>query len=155
MHHAVPTLVDAYQNETGDLPKGTEGLVAHDLERYRLVWLMADYVQTMGAEHVRARVEGFDTPPIVPGTLQDFRPDMLCEFGRGEVKRRWLLEGVTRTALRDPLLTSRWTLFSNLAAQQDIQLQFVVPRWTRSGDIAPSLHRQLEALCVGGRVWHV
>ena len=133
---------------------GTMAFIQEDEERQRLVWMMADYAQVVGAEGVQARAGGFRPPPVISGTVEDHRPDMVCRFS-GDTPRVWIVEAVTRQALEDPHLPARWALFQSLGAQVNAELHFVVPRWTRDGDIGPRFRRRLLESGVRGHVWRV
>jgi hypothetical protein len=48
--------------------------VLRDGARRRVLWLMAEYFQTLGYSDVKARLPGHTAPTVLSGTLEDHRP---------------------------------------------------------------------------------
>src|SRR5678815_1939115 len=61
----------------GGLPDGCDA-VLRDGARQRVLWLMAEFFQTLGYSDVKARLPGHTAPTLLNGTLEDHRPDLTC-----------------------------------------------------------------------------
>jgi hypothetical protein len=129
--------------------------VVEDVERRRLLWLMAEYFRTMGYTDIKARLPGFLPPPVLSGTLEDHRPDFTCRQSDSS-RTPILLEVVTWRNVEEPSSDNRWSLLSSAAKLYNAELHFVVPKWTSSGALDEVLKRKLTRLeLTPNRVWTV
>jgi hypothetical protein len=129
--------------------------VLRDGARRRVLWLMAEYFQTLGYSDVKARLPGHTAPTVLNGTLEDHRPDLTCrqrDSGRTPV----LLEVVLPDTVDEPGSENRWSLLASAARLYSAELHFVIPRWTQRGSIDRRLRRRLGemGLCPN-RIWQV
>ena len=127
--------------------------VVDDDERRRLLWLMAEYFRTIGFTDIKARLPGFIPPPVLSGTLEDYRPDFTCRQTDNS-QTPIILEVVTKNLVVDPVSESRWSLLSSAAKLYNAELHFAVPRWHSGGPIEPMLRRRVARMDLTiNRVW--
>jgi hypothetical protein len=126
-----------------------------DGSRRRVLWLMAEYFQTIGYSDVKARLPGHTAPTVLSGTLEDHRPDLTCrqhDSGRTPV----LLEVVLPDTVDEPASENRWSLLASAARLYAAELHFVIPRWTQRGSIDQRLRRRLGEMGLRpNRIWQV
>lgn len=130
--------------------------IVDEPDRYHLLRLMAEFAQLMGCTEIKARLAGFPMPAMLPGTLEDHRPDLTC---RQPDRRRTplILETVTEANLRSQGSKSRWTLLASAASLQGAELHFAVPCWLMGGLLGEVKLRNLLARWMIGptRIWAV
>ncbi|HME90406.1 MAG TPA: hypothetical protein VKE49_03220 [Myxococcaceae bacterium] len=135
-------------------PLGCEPVV-EDVERRRLLWLMAEFFRTLGYTDLCARLPGHTPPPVLSGTVEDHRPDLTCRQSNAS-HTPLLLEVVTANGVEDARAENRWCLMASAARLFSAELHFVVPKWAAQGAIDALLRRRLECLnLVPHRVWAV
>jgi len=129
--------------------------VVDDEERRRLLWLMAEYFRTVGCTDIKARLPGFMPPPVLSGTIEDYRPDFTCRQS-DSARTPIILEIVTPRMVEAPATENRWSLLSSAAKLYNAELHFVVPKWSTRGAIDPILKRRLARMeLTANRVWTV
>jgi hypothetical protein len=126
-----------------------------DGARRRVLWLMAEYFQTIGYSDVKARLPGHTAPTVLSGTLEDHRPDLTCrQHDRGHTPV--LLEVVLPDTVDEPASENRWSLLASAARLYAAELHFVIPRWTQRGSIDQRLRRRLGEMGLRpNRIWQV
>jgi hypothetical protein len=126
-----------------------------DGARRRVLWLMAEYFQTIGYSDVKARLPGHTAPTVLSGTLEDHRPDLTCrQHDRGRTPV--LLEVVLPDTVDEPASENRWSLLASAARLYAAELHFVIPRWTQRGSIDQRLRRRLGEMGLRpNRIWQV
>ena len=136
------------------LPDGRDP-VLRDGRRRQVLWLMAEYFRTLGYSDVKARIPGHTSPTMLNGTLEDHRPDLTCrqtDSGRTPV----LLDVVLPETVDDPGSENRWSLLASAARLYSAELHFVVPRWTRRGNVERRLRLRLGEMGLrANRIWQV
>lgn len=140
--------------ETEVANPGCEAVVEQE-DRRQLLWLMAEYFQTLGFTELKARLPGYVPPVVLSGTLEDHRPDLTCRQSNTS-RTPTLLEVVPTNQIEDPSQEHRWTLLASAAKLYGAELHFVVPRWGIFGAGDQQLKRRLERLEINhNRIWVV
>ena len=138
----------------GGLVDGRESVLG-DGQRRRFLWLMVEYFRTLGYSDVKARLPGHSTPNVLNGTIEDHRPDLTCRQG-DRARTPVLLEVVLPDTVDDPGSENRWSLLASAARLYAAELHFVVPRWTRLGNIERRLRGRLRDMGLHpNRIWQV
>src|SRR6266496_3883856 len=110
-------------------------LVVDDRQRRGMLRLMVEYFEVVGATEIAARLPGYTPPEIMPGTLENHRPDLICrQSDKGHTMI--ILEVVTEILVKDPKSKNRWSLLSSASKLYQAELHFVVPALIdgRAGD---------------------
>ena len=138
----------------GGLVDGREPVLG-DGQRRRFLWLMVEYFRTLGYSDVKARLPGHSAPNVLNGTIEDHRPDLTCRQG-DRARTPVLLEVVLPDTVDDPGSENRWSLLASAARLYAAELHFVVPRWTRLGNIERRLRGRLRDMGLRpNRIWQV
>ena len=129
--------------------------VVEDVEHRRLLWLMAEYFNTMGCTELKARLPGFQPPPVLSGTIEDFRPDFTCrQSNSGQTPL--IAEVVTADDFENPRADNRWSLLFSAARLYQAELHFIVPKWHPKGPLETALRRRLGRMdLIPTRIWNV
>ncbi len=121
-----------------EVKKGCEPVVNHGT-KYNLVHVMAGYFQTIGYTEIKARLQGFVSPPVLSGTIEDHRPDLTCR--QSDRKRTpVILEAVVKEDLEDKTINNRWELMASAARLYEGEFHFAI----LSNDQALSVEEQLR-----------
>jgi hypothetical protein len=147
--------LETWEAETESaLPDGRDPVLREGPRRH-VLWLMVEYFRTLGYSDVKARIPGHTSPTMLNGTLEDHRPDLTCrqtDSGKTPV----LLDVVLPETVDDPGSENRWSLLASAARLYSAELHFVVPRWTRRGNVERRLRRRLGEMGLRvNRIWQV
>jgi hypothetical protein len=136
------------------MPAGDINEVANGVPRLRMLYTMAKFFEVVGYVNIRARVAGYVPPPIVEGKLEDHRPDMLAQW-----RNTVVLVDVWTPQMVEAGGQPRLELFGSWAAGERAQgrgteIHFVVPSWSKLGEVEQKLRRRLErAEVTPNKVW--
>lgn len=124
-------------------------------EHRRLVWLMAEFFQTVGFTELKARLPGFSTPELLAGTIENHRPDLTC-FQNDAGQTRLIAEIVTPRSFWRPEIENRWSLLGSAARLYGAELHFVVRAWRRGGPLEGPLKLRLAQIDLSAQhIWTV
>lgn len=145
----------AIEPETPSLSRGGDARADIDGERKQLTWLMAEYFETIGCTEIKARLDGYEAPGVLMGTLEDHQPDLTCR--QNDSRRTSVIaEVVTPRTFWTPGIENRWSLLASAARLYGAELHFVLKAWRRKGSLEGPLKRRLAELELpSGRIWTV
>lgn len=99
-----------------------------DLNRGRIILLMAEFFKSVAYRDVRARLPGYSQPLPINGSLKNHQPDVTCLQGDTQATGI-VLDAVPIERLTDPETESRWTLFYSAADLYGAEFHIAVPRF--------------------------
>lgn len=99
-----------------------------DLDRGRMILLMAEFFKSLSYLDIRARLPGYPQPSLVSGSLQNHQPDVTCLQSDTQATGI-VLDAVPIERLTDSETESRWTLFHSAADLYGAEFHIAVPRF--------------------------
>lgn len=129
--------------------------VVSEKEHQRLLWLMTEYFRTLGYTDVKARLPGFEAPPVLTGTIEDCRPDFTCRQ-TDRAHTPLIAEVVTAGELENPKLDNRWSLLFSAARLYGAEMHFVIPKWHPKLAVDATLKKRLGRMELNPHhIWRV
>lgn len=122
--------------------------VVKEESRVQALTLVVAYCEFIGATNIKARLDGFTPPDVIPGMLEAQRPDLVF------TQPNLMKTGMIVEVVLDPrnLSKSRATLFNSAAQTYHADLGFVISKDVVDGEA--SLRYRLNALGITPqKVW--
>lgn len=140
--------------EETDTPPGCRPIV-EEKERCQLILLMAEYFQVLGYTNIKARISDYVHPPVLSGTAEDHRPDLMCI----QLDKRHtpiFLEAITKKGMSESAAHNRWALFSSAAQLYKGEFHLVVQKFDLVSSLESIVRGKLQAFGISFKhIWNV